>query len=208
MANLQHRKTSTQGKSFHDGVEVHSYERAMRLWEAATPIANTPGEVWLQQRGLGGVAASGGIRYTEFRHRPGAPLEPIFMGLVLAGGGDPLAVHVTDRQGRTFTMGGKPAGGAVRLGPAARELLIGKGLFDTAQAAVEFGMSGRALLTVRNLVEPPHPILPLIVSRCVITVRGDPISIEAAQTYRRALIRSGIEARIETISGASFASRH
>lgn len=208
MANLQHHKIVTRGKSFADGVEIHSFERAMRLWAAAKPIAGTPGEAWLQQRGMGRIAACSDIRYTEFRCRPGAPLEPFFAGLVLARDGEPQAVHVSDLNGRTMTLGGKLSGGAVRLGAVAAEMLIGKGLLDTTQAAFEFGMPARALLAVRNLVEPNYPILPLAVSRCVIAVRADPISIEAAQIYRRALVRSGIEARLETIPGVSFATRH
>lgn len=208
MANLQHHQIVTRRKSIADGVEIHSFERATRLWESAKPIAGTPGEAWLQQRGMAGIAACSDLRYAEFRRRPGAPPEPFFAGLVLASGGDPQALHMIDLEGRTLAMGGKLSGGAVRLGEVAPELLIGRGLFDTAAAALEFGMPGRALLTIRNMLEPPHPILPMTVCRCVIAVRGDPISIEAAQTYRRALIRSGIEARIETIPGVSFASRH
>ncbi len=64
------------------------------------------------------------------------------------------------------TVGQVPPGAAVRLSPAAEEMLVGEGVVTTLSAMARFGLPGWALLSAGNLARwsPPAPVRRVLIA--------------------------------------------
>lgn len=136
---------------------------ARGLWAEARPIGGTLSERHLRLRGvLGGLP-------DDLRHHPGVaaavyagrgPRRPALLAAIRDVAGELQGVEVTylapnghRASVRTprKTIGGCPAGAAVRLSPAAPRMLVGEGVFTCLSAARLFRLPAWALLSTRNL---------------------------------------------------------
>jgi len=141
-------------------------DAALRLWEPARPLAGTLSERHCRLRGvtrdLPGPHA--------LRHNSEAPVSaygagrhrrPALLAGVQDAAGAFTAVEVTylapncqraaDLRLPRKTVGPAPGGCAVRLDPAAPEMLVAEGVFTTLSASEWFGLPGWALMSTRNL---------------------------------------------------------
>ena len=146
--------------------DLERRDAAMRLWEAARAIRSTPSERHCRLRGitrdLPGAEA--------LRHHSQAPVaayrqsryrRPALLAGIQAADGRFTAVEVTylapngrraeDLRLPRKTVGPSPGGCAVRLDPAAPEMLVAEGVFTTLSASERFGLPGWALMSTRNL---------------------------------------------------------
>lgn len=139
---------------------------ALRLWDEATPLARQVSLLHLRGRGIARAApVSAGLR-----HHGGIPSavyadrgfrRPAFLAAVSDAEGALCAVELTyldpngDRAQNVRIprkiIGALPSACAVRLDPAAPELLVGEGVFTTLSASARFALPGWALLSTRNL---------------------------------------------------------
>lgn len=184
---------------------------ALKLWREARPAEGTPIEAYLRRRGLTlPIPAS-------IRHHPGLLYTPAglrFPAMV-------CAVQAPDRRlqaiHRTYLtadgrkadvaspkmMLGPCAGGAVRLGPAARRLLVGEGIETSLAAMQATGIPAWAALSTSGL---RSLILPSVVREVVIAADGDGPGIEAAEAAARRWTAEGRTCRIaRPPEGSDFA---
>lgn len=146
--------------------DVRRLDAARRLWEAGQPVAGALAERHCRlrhiQRALPGpqVLRHGGetpvSAYAESRFR-----RPALLVAISAADGSFSAVEVTylaangqralDLRLPRKTVGLVPPGSAVRLDPAAPEMLVAEGVFTTLSATERFGLPGWALQSTRNL---------------------------------------------------------
>lgn len=91
------------------------------------------------------------------------------------------------------TVGQVPAGSAVRLAPAAREMLVGEGVVTTLSAMDRFQLPGWALMAANNLAAwtPPSPV-----RRLLIAADRGAVGESAAARLGRRLALFGVEVRI------------
>ncbi|ODT84436.1 toprim domain-containing protein [Phenylobacterium sp. SCN 70-31] len=141
-------------------------DAARRLWDAGRPVAGALAERHCRlrhiQRALPGsqVLRHGGetpvSAYAESRYR-----RPALLVAISAADGSFSAVEITylaangqralDLRLPRKTVGLVPPGSAVRLDPAAPEMLVAEGVFTTLSATERFGLPGWALQSTRNL---------------------------------------------------------
>lgn len=91
------------------------------------------------------------------------------------------------------TVGHVPPGAAVRLAPAAEEMLVAEGVATTLSASDRFGLPGWALMAAHNLAvwSPPR-----LVRRVLIAAdRGD-VGQDAAARLNSRLAGAGLEVRV------------
>lgn len=141
-------------------------DAALRLWEGGRAIGGTASERYCRLRGVLRPLPDRQV----LRHNPEAPVSAYRRGgyarqALLAGiqapDGALTAVEVTylTPQGRRAsdlrlarkTVGPAPGGCAVRLDPAADEMLVGEGVFTALSASEWFGLPAWALMSTRNL---------------------------------------------------------
>jgi putative DNA primase/helicase len=189
--------------------------RALVWWNGAPRDAlGTPADLYLNGRGLPGLAASPAIRYrTDVSH----PAErgtrrPAMLALVQDVTGAPIAVH------RTYlTRGGRKAdavpvkaavgpifGGAIRLDDAAPELVVGEGIETSASAGRLLGLPAWAAIAAGNLAQRMQ--LPPEVRSVVIAADADGPGRKAAQDAAARWRAEGRRVRIATpdTPGADF----
>ena len=162
------------------------------FWCRCDYLTSTPAAAYLARRGLPWLMRHDNIRYRSDAPHPGGGTLPAMVCLVHDGAGSIAAIH------RTFlTLDGNKApvdpvkaslgsfaGGAIRLHPAAAEMVVGEGLETTASAAFLLGLPGWAALACGNLGS--NMVLPAGV-RCV-TIAADadtPGQRAAAKAARR-----------------------
>jgi putative DNA primase/helicase len=141
-------------------------DAARRLWDAGRPVAGALAERHCRlrhiRRALPGpdILRHGGetpvSAYAESRYR-----RPALLVAIRAADGALTAVEVTylaangqralDLRLPRKTVGLVPPGSAVRLDPAAPEMLVAEGVFTTLSATERFGLPGWALQSTRNL---------------------------------------------------------
>jgi putative DNA primase/helicase len=180
---------------------------AQALWAAGRPLSEPSAAArHCRRRGIdpGGVAA--------LRAHPAAPTAvycnaglrlPALLAAVRDAAGDVTAVEITYLDARGVrsrlarpsrkVVGVLPAGAAVRLAPAAPNMLAGEGVFTALSAMALFGLPGWALLSTSNLRRwsPPVPVRRLLIA-------GDrgPDGERSAAVLRAAAARAGVAAEI------------
>ena len=139
-------------------------DHARRLWEEAVPLGGTLSERHCRRRSIDGPPSD------ALRHHPGVASavymdtgtrRPALLAAIRTAEGELCGVELTylapngDRARLATprkTIGGRPAGAAVRLDPAGPRMVVGEGVFTTLSAGRRFGRPAWALLSVRNLV--------------------------------------------------------
>jgi hypothetical protein len=119
--------------------EAEQRERALGLWRGSRSAVGTIAERYLAARGLPGLATSSALRFRPDCPHPAGGRLPAMVALVTDAGGEPIAIARTflrhdgsakaDIEPPRATLG-PIRGGAVRLDPAAPELVIGEGNRD------------------------------------------------------------------------------
>jgi putative DNA primase/helicase len=139
---------------------------ALRLWEGGGRLVGTASERYCRSRGVTRDLPGREV----LRHNPTTPVSayreggyarPALLAAIQAPDGAILAVEVTyltaqgarasDLRLNRKTVGPTPGGCAVRLDPAAPEMLVGEGVFTALSASEWFGLPAWALMSTRNL---------------------------------------------------------
>jgi hypothetical protein len=186
----------------------HAPERlaaALALWESARPLPGTLGERHVRMRGVG-RSLSAALRFHPAApaavYADAGPRRPALLAAIRAPEGGLAGVELTylAPDGRAAavrvprkTVGGRPAGAAVRLDPPGPELLVGEGVFSCLSASEALGLPAWALLAVGNLRAwtPPDGVRRVLIA----ADRGAPGEAGAAVLARR-LRRLGLEVEV------------
>ena len=154
---------------------------AVRLWETGRPLSRSLAARHCRLRGLTGeLPGPEALRYGPeipvSAYRTRGPTRPALLAGIQAPDGEIIAVEITylapnGRRAENLrlsrkTVGVAPGGCAVRLDPAAEELLVGEGVFTTRSASEWFGLAGWALMSTRNLRvwSPPAGVRSLLIA--------------------------------------------
>ena len=156
-------------------------DAALRLWEAGRAVAGTLSERHCRLRGVDRPLPGAEV----LRHNHAAAVSaysgrgyrrPALLAAIQDAAGGLSAVEVTylaangqratDLRLPRKTVGPAPCGCAVRLDPAAEEMLVGEGVFTTLSATEWFGLPGWALLSTRNLRawSPPDGVRSVLIA--------------------------------------------
>ncbi len=189
--------------------------RALRWWDGAPRDARgTPADAYLIGRGLAGLAASPVIRWrTDVSHpEERGTRRPAMLALVQDVTGSPIAVHrtyLTRGGSKADVVPGKAAvgpifGGAIRLDPAATEMVVGEGIETSASAGRLLGLPAWAAIAAGNLAQALQ--LPPEVRSVVIAADADGPGREAALAAAARWQAEGRRVRIATpdVPGADF----
>lgn len=181
---------------------------AVGLWDAGVPLGSgDPASVYLRRR-----AVAGGDNALGLRFHPAAPLsvyaagsrtKPTLVSRISDADDGLCAVELTylDANGLRAsglalsrkTVGIVPPGAAVRLSPAASEMLVGEGVATTLSAIDRFGLPGWALMSANNLSAwtPPPGLRRLLIA----ADRGG-VGQGAAIRLQRRVSASGVKVRV------------
>ena len=184
-------------------------EAALRLWDGARPIARTVSARHCQLRGItrplpGPEALRHSTDTPVSIYRPGRLRRPALLAGIQDADGRYTAVEVTylapngqralDLRLPRKTVGTAPNGRcAVRLDPAAEEMLVSEGVFTTLSASDWFGLPGWALMSTRNLRAwwPPAGVRSVLIA----ADRGKDGEASAARLKGR-LLAGGVAASV------------
>lgn len=167
--------------------------RALACWNGAMPAAGTPADAYLTGRGLPGLAASPALRWrADVAHPEERGRLPAMLALVVNAADQPIAVHRTylrsDGTGKAAVTPAKASlgpvrGGAIRLDPAAPELVIGEGIETAASAGRLLSLPAWASVSAGNM---EHSLtLPPEVRAAVIAADADRAGRRAAEAAAR-----------------------
>ena len=186
-------------------------QTAARLWAGTVALqSGDPASRYLSRRAIrcGGSALGLGFHpeapVSVYRTAgPAGPARPALVARVSDADDRLTAVEITylTQVGRVATglrvarktVGHVPPGAAVRLAPAAEEMLVAEGVSTTLSASDRFGLPGWALMAAHNLAvwSPPR-----LVRRVLIAAdRGD-VGQDAAARLNSRLVGAGLEARV------------
>lgn len=183
-------------------------DAALRLWEAGRAVTGSLSERHCRQRGIarplpGPEVLRHNNQAAVSAYRGQGYRRPALLAAIQDAAGGFTAVEVTylaahggrasDLRLPRKTVGPAPGGCAVRLDPAAPEMLVGEGVFTTLSATERFGLPGWALLSTRNLRawSPPEGVRSVLVA----ADRGKDGEASAAQLQGR-LGRASLAATI------------
>lgn len=181
---------------------------ARRLWSEAGPLApGAPAALYCERRGvtlpLGSVS---GLRAHAAApvavYRPDRRRSPALVAAAQAPGGALTAVEITyltdaGRRRRLAAprkvVGVLPPGAAVRLAPAAEEMLVAEGVFTALAATEIFGRPGWALLGAHNLARwsPPEGV-----RRVIVAADNGRVGAAAAARLAASLQAAGVQAQV------------
>ena len=173
------------------------------FWHRCDYAAGTPTARYLARRGLPWLVGHDHVRYRADAPHPGGGRLPAMVWLVHDPAGSIAAVHrtylapdgskaATDPVKATL---GSFAGGAIRLHPAAAEMVVAEGLETTAAAAFLLGLPGWAAVACGNLGR--NMALPAGVRR--VTIAADP-DLPGQRAATRAAARWQAEGRTVRIA--------
>lgn len=183
-------------------------ETASDLWAGCRALeGGDPADRYLNRRAVRGAAAASNLAFHPEApvsvYRPHGRGRPALIARISDGDDRLTAVELTylDRNGGLApglrltrkTVGLVPAGAAVRLAPAAAELLVGEGVVTTLCAMDRFQLPGWALMAATNLAAWTPPAL---VRRVLIAADRGAVGEGAAARLRRRVALVGLEARI------------
>ena len=189
-----------------DSDQQQRMEFARRKWGEAIPLADSPAEVYLRQRGLvpGPDGWPPSLRYhPALKHGPTGLHLPAMLGAVSVWPGrEVVGLHRTflrvDGRGKAPVsnnkmMLGKCAGGAVRLAPAGPELVLSEGIETSLSVQQATGLPVWATLStsgLRSIILPPE------VETVIIAADADEPGEKAAQEAARRFIAEGRKVKI------------
>jgi DNA primase len=176
-------------------------EEASAIWANAVPATGTPAETYLRWRGLH-LPLPDSIRFASLPYGKRGPALPCLVAAVVAADGILTGIQRTylaaDGRGKAeFSKPklslGRVAGGAIRLGPPAVELLTCEGLEDglTLQQELErvtWVSAGSSML--------PSMQFPNVVRSIAIGGDNDDAGRAAAQKAAQAFAERGLSARM------------
>lgn len=178
---------------------------AERLWSGSVRVeASEPAGVYLRRRRLKHLIGSSVLRYrADCSHPEGGRLRAL-VALVQDVAGKPLAVHRTfvGADGRKANVDPPKAslgpiwGGAIRLHPAAAELVVAEGIETAASAGLLLGLPCWAAISAGNLAAGLE--LPVAVRSVVIASDNDGPGQRAAQDAAARWRAEGRTVRIAT----------
>ena len=145
-------------------------EQARVIWNGATPVtSHDPAGLYLAWRGLSHLIGCPALRCRDdLRHPQESGRFHALVAVVLDVSGALVAVHRTyvAKDGRKARVEpikarkGPVAGGAIRLGPVARHIVIGEGIESSASAGLLLGLPAWAAVSAGNmatgLILPPE----------------------------------------------------
>lgn len=148
------------------------------FWHRCDYATGTPAARYLARRGLPWLTTHDHVRYRADTSHPTGGRLPAMVWLVHDGGGSIAAVHRTYLAPDGTKAAAVPvratfgsfAGGAIRLHPAAPEMVVAEGLETLAAAVVLLGLPGWAAVSCGNL--GANMALPTGVRR--VTIAADP----------------------------------
>lgn len=133
---------------------------ARQIWRQAAPIVGTPAETYLRSRGLWGALPES-LRFARLHYGKRGPLHPCLVALVASIDNRLLGIQRTflNDAGTGKASVPKPKlslgrirGGAIRLAPAAAELVVCEGLEDGLTLQQELGAATWVAAGVGNLM--------------------------------------------------------
>jgi hypothetical protein len=153
-----------------DRDENSNSAHALEIWRASVPIADTPVEKYLRERGLRGPWPAT-LRFSaDCRHSATGLLLPAMIAAVTKWPSrEVVAVHRTFLTlaghkapvSSTKMMLGVTSGGAVRLAPAAEAMAVGEGIETCLSIQESTGIASLAALSANGLEALVLPPLPL-----------------------------------------------
>lgn len=183
---------------------AESRKRVRGFWYHCEPVRGTLAARYLTGRGLSWLARHEHLRFrAETPHPSGLGLRlPAMVALVFDGQGAICAVHRTylDPSGAKAIIEpnnaslGSFVGGAIRLDPAAPEMVVGEGLETTASASAMLGLPAWSAIACGNL--RTAMVLPEIVRSVVIAADHDGPGRRAAAGAARRWRAEGRTVRI------------
>ena len=183
-------------------------ETASRLWTATTERPpHGPAALYLRRRAVMAVAAASNLRLHRCAplsvYQIGGRVRPALIARISDADDRLTAVELTYLEINGLlaaglrlarkTVGQVPPGAAVRLSPAAENMLVGEGVVTTLSAMDRFGLPGWALTAANNLaVWSP----PACVRRVLIAADRGEAGEAAATRLRRRLVRDGLDVEV------------
>lgn len=182
--------------------EHHRSDEAAAIWRSAEPAQGSTAEAYLNSRGIT-VELPDSIRSAQLSLGRHAPM-PALVAAVSTLGGEGSGIQRTflsaDPIGKATLPGGKAKfslgrvlGGAIRLGPATRSLLVTEGLEDGLSL---FQKLGRPVWVAAGAGMLPAMRLPDLVEAVVIGADNDAAGELAAQKAADAFTAKGKRVRI------------
>lgn len=191
---------------------AESRKRVRGFWHHCDYARGTPAAKYLARRGVSRLARNDHIRFRSETPHPSGKRLPAMIAPVFDGNGDICAVHRTflnsDRTKADVEPNkasiGSFAGGAIRIEPAAPEMVIAEGLETAASAGAILGLPAWAAIACGNLRS--SLVLPPIVRSVVIAADHDGPGRRAAHGAAARWRAEGRSLRIATPdrTGADF----
>ena len=162
-------------------------EKALRVWAGSTTATNTLADTYLINRVLPGLAASAALRFRGDCVHPEGGRYPALIAIVVDVDAKPVAVHRTylSATGHKAKVDPPKASkgpiwmGAIRLDPAAPEIVVGEGIESSASAGRVLRLPAWAALSAGNLAK--GLLLPESVRAVVIAADADEPGRKAAE---------------------------
>ena len=174
---------------------------AIAIWRAAGPAAGTPAESYLRARGLH-CRIPESIRFAKLRYGRRGPERPCLIALVASPENQAVGVHRiflrNDGLGKADVPKpklslGRVRGCAVRLAPAARQMIVAEGIEDALSLQQELGIAAWAATgagMLQSLQLPPGA------DDVIIGADGDDAGENAARNAAARFAKEGRQARI------------
>lgn len=164
--------------------------QANRIWNNAKEPRGTPAAAYLLGRGLD-LAELGSLRYAASLRRPDGTCGPALVARVDDVEGRLVAIHRTwiglDDNGIWRRLDrralGPIRGGAVRLAPAAKTLMVGEGIETSGAAMQAVGLAAWSALSTSGLISL---VLPPIVQQVIILADHDASGAGERAAYKAA----------------------
>ena len=189
--------------------EEERIRRARGFFMGHKPVAGTPGETYLEYRGLDvKIPETIACQLKVDETQKGKPI-PAMVVPILSHDGDFIGAHVTrlkpSGRGKSTKKNAKRTygvlkgrGGAIRLHPAATKMAIAEGI-ETALAVHQItGLpvwAGISASNMKNVVFPPE------VKKVIIAADNDKVGREAAEALGNRLAREGRTVRVAVPKG-------
>lgn len=176
-------------------------EDARAIWRAASPATGTLAETYLRSRGLD-LRIPETIRFARLPYGRRGPLHPCLVAVVAGPDNRLCGIQRTylaaDGRGKASVRKpklslGRISGGAIRLAPAAAELIVCEGLEDGLTLQQELG---RAVWVAAGAGNMPKMTFPPLVTSVVVGGDADEAGRASAEAARRAFTSRRITSRV------------